>query len=142
MLVFSVAPTLSTNTESAGDVVSNQFSLPVGGQPIQLDSLSVFEKTDQGLDFDVYLFNSEYTALTLGSAFAPDDATAAKIISVISVASGDYSDVGGSRIAFKRSLNHIIFCPAGTVYGQLVIRGAGGTYSAADALTLRFGLKE
>lgn len=142
--VISVDLTLDTNAYADGDVLADfqeltNFVRTVGGRGI-IQSITVLDKDDQGLAFDIL---SSPSAVSLGAENAApsiSDTDAAGVQRVVRVETTDYIDLGGCKIATKTNIGLEIEAAADSrsVYIGAIIRGAG-TYSATG-IRLRFGL--
>jgi hypothetical protein len=143
--VVDVTASLDTAVYAAGDVladtqvVSNISRLIDTGAVIQ--SIVVIDKDDQGAAFDIYLLDSNVSVGTENAAPSITDANAAHILGRISVATVDYADLGGVRIANIFGLGIPIKPDTGTanIYVAIVNGSGTPTYTAAG-IVLRFGV--
>ena len=139
--------TLSTDVAiyASGDVLAEFQAVPglgASGNNLLLQSLMLIDQADQGIALDLLI-----AAVATGSP-APvlgaengvpsiSDADALALAGFLSIAGGDYVDLGGARLAFKA--NPGIMLPPGDIYVGAITRGAP-TYGAASLL-LRLGLR-
>lgn len=148
-------PTLDTVAYAAGDHMGTLVDLgrvTEEGKTVEVLQVAVLDVDDQGVAFDVLLFDEQPTLTSVdNAAFAMTDAEAAKLVGVCEVASGDYVDVGGQQYAqalpfkFSKTLNQDGESRGrgkgeGHLWLQLVSRGAG-TYTASG-LTIKVLFRE
>lgn len=138
-----ITPTLDTNATTAGDVLCAPFEIT--GVDFSrnfirgfINGIWLLDKSDQGAQLDLVLFNSSTASLgTAGSAISISDADAEKIMAVINIQVGDYTDLVGSQLAnFSFIERFSLIGSEKVLYGQLVDRTGGKTY-AADGIQLR-----
>lgn len=77
---------------------------------------------------------------TFNAAPAITDANARQIVGRVSIATGDYVDLGGARVATKTGLNLMMSAAAATkqLFLATITRGGTPTYTAAG-LKLKLG---
>lgn len=142
---IDVTLSLDTSAYAAGDVladtqvVSNAFrSQDVGGV---LQNVMVIDKDDQGVAFDIYLLDANVSMGTENAAPSISDADATKIIARIPVASGDYYDLGGVRVADIANLGRALKPASGTSNLYIAaVNGSGTPTFTASGLVLRLGI--
>lgn len=142
--VISVTPVVEATALDAGDVVCDSTTITnavrvSGGQAV-LQSLTVIDKADQGAALDVYIMDT--TGLTFGTLDAApsiSDTDAEKILAVIPIASGDWKDVGGAKVANLSGLSRVVEAASGRNLAFAVTTSGTPTYGAATALVFRFG---
>lgn len=142
--VISVDLTLDTNPYADGDVLADfqavsNFVRVNGGRAL-IQSVTVLDKDDQGVAFDIL---SAPTGVSLGSENAAptiSDANAADVQRVLRVETTDYIDLGGCKVATKTNVGLVVEADAASrdIYIGAIIRGAA-TYGATG-IRLRFGL--
>lgn len=138
-----ITPTLDTNATTAGDILCAPFQIT--GIDFSRNQLRAFlngiwllDKSDQGAQLDLVLFNSSTASLgTAGSAISISDTDAQSIVAVINVQVSDYTDLVNSQLAnFSLIHEFSLIGSEKVLYGQLVDRTGGKTY-AADGIQLR-----
>lgn len=143
---FTHTPTLDTSAYADGDLMANpeivSGAVPDGSEGITITDLVVFDKSDQGLAFDIYVTTDSTSWGTLRDAVSLTDAKADDIVGKISVVSGDFDDFVNAKVAFIHDLNVSVPHADGirSFYIAMVSRGAG-TY-AADGLLLKFAAEK
>ena len=106
-----------------------------------LRSIVAIDEDDQGTAFDVVFLRSNVAlGATINSAADISDANAREIQGFISIAAGDYIDLGGVRVATKTGLSLPLRSISGTddIAIATIARGAP-TYSASG-VRLRIGV--
>lgn len=144
--VFTFTPTLDTNIYAADDLLFDateitNFMRVVGGRGI-IQSITVIDKDDQGVAFD--LFSSPVTVDfgTVNSAPSISDADAILGVQrICRVESSDYLDLGGCRVATITNIGLLVEADAASrsMFWAAVTRGGTPTYTAAG-LVLRIGV--
>ena len=135
---------VETSALDAGDVVSTTIEIPdavdVSGGGSLLSSLTLLDEADQGAQLDVYFLRSNVSLGTVDSAPNISDANSREIIGVVSIATTDYVDFGGGKIATIRNIGLLLTALTGTsVYVTLVTSGTP-TYGAAGAVKASLGV--
>jgi hypothetical protein len=142
--LVDVTLTLDTSAYASGDlladtqVVSNAMRLnDVCGI---LHSLTVVDEDDQGVAFDVYLLSANNTLGTENAAPTVSDANARDILTKIPIATTDYYDLGGVRIAEVHGLSRVVKPASGSkdLY-VAVVNGTGTPTFTASGVRLRLG---
>lgn len=127
---------LDTSAYVSGDVLADTqavtSALRVNSGTGLLQSIKLLDKDDQGYPLDLYFLNANNSMGTENSAVSVTDANADAILAVVSIAAGDWLDLGGCRIAFIGNLAIPIQAASGTttLYIAAVSKGTG-TYSAS-----------
>lgn len=143
---IDVTLTCDTSAMADGDVICDTAEIPnavlVPGEGAELLSISVLDEDDQGQPLDIVLLRTNVSLGTKNSAPNITDANArAAVLSVISVASGDFYDFGGSKFADISSIGLMISTRgSASAYVSAIARGAA-TYSE-NGLKLRFGIRQ
>jgi len=144
--VIDVLPTLyAAGAVSDGVVLFNPIAITnaarTSGGLLGLQSIEVLDEDDLGLAFDLIFMDASSNLGTLGSAPNITDANARKIIGRVSIATGDYYDLGASRFASVHNVGLMMKSLAGRdIYVAGIARGAG-TYTA-NGLRLKFGVAQ
>lgn len=143
MRYIDVTLSLDTAAYATGDVMAD--TQVVGGitteadSTTELKSIQVLDEDDQGIAFDIVLLGGAGSIGTENAAVSVTDAVARDIQGLVSVASGDYMDLGGCRSATKPNIGIVVRTAPGTrdIYVATISRGSP-TYTAAG-VRLRMG---
>lgn len=145
MTLIDVTLSLDTNAYASGDLladtqaVANAVRLNAGYGI--LHSVMVIDEDDQGAAFDIYFLSANNTLGTENSAPSISDANAREILCVVPVATSDYKDLGGVKIAGFSGLNRIIRGASGsTSIYVAVVNGSGTPTYTASGVKLRVGI--
>jgi hypothetical protein len=138
--VLDLTPVLDTAIYAADDVLFVPTVVPLS-YGCKLESVHILDEDDQGIAIDLLFFNATASIGALNAAFALADAEARKILARVQIATGDYLDIGNSRIAFKQGLDWILRPGSTGLWVAGVTRGGTPTYSAAG-LKFKFGVSE
>lgn len=142
--------TLSTDTSpyGAGDLIADTQEVAgavatAGGLGL-IHSVTVLDEDDQGAAFDIHFLQNSTSLGTENSVPNMSDANARlNFLARVPIASTDYTDIGGFRVATVGSQDKLIKAASGTTSIYIaVINGSGTpTYSAAG-LKLRIGIQQ
>lgn len=143
--VIEVVLTLDTSGGYAdGDVLADfqevtNFVRALGGRAL-IQSITVVDKDDVGLAFDILTSRSAISLGTENAAPSISDANAVGVQRIVRIETTDYIDLGGCRVATRAPVGVVIEAASDTrsMWVGAIVRGAG-TYSAAG-LVLRFGV--
>lgn len=145
LTLIDVTLSLDTSAYASGDlladtqVVSNAVRVN-DGKGI-LHSVTVIDEDDQGVAFDLYFLSANNTFGSENSAPSISDANARDILCRVQVATADYSDLGGVRIADIHGLNRIVKGAAGsTSIYVAAVNGVGTPTFTASGVKLRLGI--
>lgn len=130
---------LDTAIYASGDVLSDSSTIrdSANTPPMRevnrsgvLQSFMLIDEDDQGMALDVIFFDSNVSLGANNAVVSITDANARHILGIVSVASGDWNDLGGCRIVTKTNLGMLVKPALGTqdVYVALVSKGTG-TYT-------------
>ena len=142
--ILGVTLSLDTNAYADGELladtqeIANAVRTSNGTGIIQ--SVTLLDKSDQGVALDLYFTNVATTWGTEGAALAVSDALAASIMGVVEIAATDYNDLIGSQIVTKSNLGIVVESVADlkSIYIAAASRGIA-TYAAAG-ITLKIGI--
>lgn len=141
--IVDVTPTLDTSAYTAGDVLFATTEIPnvergeSTPQGQTLVAVTLVDKDDEGAAITLYFFGSNVALGTINNAPNIADADAAACLGVVDIATGDYDDLGGVKVAHVRGIN-LPMCPAsGTSLYVAATCVATPTYTAASDLVLR-----
>ena len=146
--LIDIATVADVEAHADDDVIVQSVEIPnaastEGGCGI-IESIMLLDADDEAPAVDI-LFSSTDTALASGSGEAVNisDANAAAIFGFVSIVSGDYTDLIGSKLASKANIGLIYRAGTDTtsIYMHIINR-SGGTYTPAGAgdIKVRVGL--
>lgn len=143
--IVPVTFTLDTSAYASGDLladtqeVASAVRVPDGTGV--LTSLVLNDKDDQGMALYVVLLSANRTLGTENAAPTITDAHADDILGIIPIATTDYLDLGGAKVATLRGLTLPIKAVTGgtAIYVALVNSTGTPTYTASG-LTARLGI--
>lgn len=135
-LVLDTSPYADGRVLFIGQEITSFFSSATGTRLIQ--NLTVIDEDDQGVGFDLLLFNGDPSIGTINAAPTISDANARKFLGKVSVTAADYIDLGGVKVA--------TICPVGievkgvttSLWIAGITRSGAPTYTAAG-LKLKIG---
>jgi hypothetical protein len=142
--VVSLTMTLDTSAYASGDVIADTQTVSVmrvnDGRAI-LQNLTIIDEDDQGAAFTVYFLKANNALGTENAAPNISDANARDILGWIDVATTDYKDLGGVKIACLRGLGLVLEAISGAqTVGVGIVNGAGTPTYTASGLKLILGL--
>lgn len=137
---------LDTSIYASGDVLADTQEIAscvptVGGRAV-VQSVVLNDKDDQGQALDLVFLKTNVSIGTENAAVSISDTNADQILGIVSVASGDWVDLGGCRVATKANIGLVAEAGPGStsVFIAAISRGTG-TYTASG-ITLSVGIKE
>lgn len=142
--VASVTPVLDTNIYAAGDVLFDTTLIsgivPIAGGALELRSIELLDEDDQGVAFDLLFLDAASSLGTFNAAPNISDALARSVLGFISIATGDYVDLGANRIAMKNNIGMVLQAAADAqnLYVAGITRGGTPTHTASG-LKFKFG---
>lgn len=144
--LISVTLSLDTSAYASGDLIAEAqevaSALRASGGQAELVSMMVIDEDDQGVAFDVFLTSASTTWGSENSAPSISDAAARSIQAIIPVATADYKDLGGVRVAQIKNIGAIVEGNASTSLYVAVVNGAGTPTFTASGVRLVFGFKQ
>ena len=144
-IVRTLTLSLDTNAYASGDLLADRqevtdavLSNDSGGI---LQTVTVIDKDDQGAAFDIWITDADATFGTENSAPSITDANAASILGRVQVTTGDYTDLGGAKVAHLTGLAMPIKPVSGgrSIY-VAAVNGTGTPTYTASGVVLRFGI--
>jgi hypothetical protein len=144
--LLDVVLTLDTNVYASGDVLAATqavaSAVPSNGGHALLHSLVVNDKDDQGQAMDLVFLRTDVSIGTENAAVSIADADAGEILGIVSIASSDFLDLGGCRVATVPSIGLVLEADAASssIFIAAISRGTG-TYSASG-VTVKIGLAQ
>lgn len=141
----TITPTLDTSAYTAGDVLFNvtevfKFSRQ-GFQGAKLQSIVIEDKDDQAAAAATLVFLNAANLLgTINTAPNISDTLAEAVVGIVPVASGDWVDLGGCKVASKYNLNLVMEASAtGSIY--LAALTAGTPTQTASGWVIKLGFE-
>lgn len=139
--VITVTLTVDTSAYIDGDVLADTQTIAnamriTGGHGV-LQSLQLVDPDDQGQPIDLYFFSVNRALGTENSTPSISDGNAIDIFGPVPIASSDYRDLGGVKVASVRGIGLMLEAATGSrdLYVGAISRGTG-TY-AGGSLTLK-----
>lgn len=120
---------LDTNIHASGDVLAESqviaACMRVDDATGVLSGFSLHDEDDQGIELDVVLLSANVSLGAENAAPSITDANAREVLGIINVASTDWKDLGGVRVATKLNVNLPVKPVTGTddLYVALITRG-------------------
>ncbi len=110
--VIDIALTLSTDPYADGNVMADMQevsgAMRINGGAGAIHSIQLLDKDDNGGNLDLVFAKTAISLGTEASAVSISDASAAEILGIVSVASGDYADLIGSQIVTKTKVGLLV----------------------------------
>lgn len=142
--VLDVTPTLDTSAYDSGDVLFDTTAMTavfrINGAAMTVDSLTVLDEDDQGIAFDLYFLDTNTSLGTFNTAPNISDANARKILGWVPVASGDYKDLGGAKVATVRNIGLKLKADSGADDLYIAAVTGGTPTHTASGLKLKLGV--
>lgn len=142
--IVTVTLSLDTSAYASGDLIADtQEIVNATGRPgatAILQSLVIHDEDDQGVALYVVVTSSSATAGTENSAPTITDANARSIQAIVPVATTDYLDVGGSKVACIKNIGALVKSAATdrSLY-CFVVNSTGTPTYTATGVRLDFG---
>ena len=142
LTILSATPILDTNIYAAGDTLFTTLAVTGvargANAPVLLRNIYVIDKDDQKPVFDIYFFDRTVTFGAFNVVPAISNADAGYCQGYVSIAAGDYKDLGGVSVA-KVSVEMILQPLATSLFIAGVNLSGTPTHTAAG-LVLKFGI--
>lgn len=142
--VITVTCTLDTSAYAAGDVLFDMqevagFMRENGGRAI-IQSITVLDKDDQGVAFDIITSPNANSLGTENAAPSVSDANADGMQRLCRIEASDYIDLGGCKLATRTNLG--LQVESGAASTSMYIGGItqGAPTHSASGLVLRIGV--
>lgn len=140
---LSITLSLDTSIYASGDVLADTQAIAGavrtdGGSAI-LRSLSLVDKDDNAAaGIDLVFLGSNVSLGTENAAPSISDANADSVLGIVSVASGDFIDLGGVKVATVKSIGLQLTPASGTtVYVAAITRGTPTQTASGIVLNLQ-----
>lgn len=145
--ITSLTPSIVSGAGLAsGDVIADTEILAAAVRADDakgiLQSVIVVDESDTGAAFDIYILSDNVAMGTEDGGATISDANSAKILGWVSVATTDYKDVGGAKVAMIKNIGLPVMPKAGTDDLYVAIVNGTGTpnFGSATALKLLFSI--
>lgn len=106
--VITVTPVLDTSIYASGDVLFNPIAITsasrANGTPVIIQSITLLDKDDQGAALDLFVSQSNNNLGTINTAPNISDTNAENLHYLGAVATTDWIDLGGCRVATIRNI--------------------------------------
>lgn len=140
----TVTFTLDTNIFASGDILADTQALAGSYEidsPLQLESFVLYDADDQGIALSVVFLSGNKSLGTENSAPNISDANGLSVLGIVPIATTDWVDLGGIRVATKLAVNLQLVPDTGTngLYVAL-INGTGTPTFTVNGVTGRFNL--
>lgn len=142
--LVDVTMSLDTSAYASGDLLADTQAVTNAMKGADclgtLHSIMVIDEDDQGAAFTIYIANGSGSFGTENSAPSITDGNARTMLGIVDVATGDYKDLGGVKVAFKSNIGMAVAPLAGgrDVY-VAIVNGSGTPTFTASGLKLRLG---
>ena len=121
---------LDTSAYASGDVLADsqiiEGCMRGNNATGVLSAFTLHDEDDQGIELDVVFLSAASSIGTENAAVSVTDANARNILGIVNVASTDWKDLGGVRVATKLNVNvpMLPVADSNDVYVALITRGA------------------
>lgn len=149
MTLIQVTPTLDTSAYASGDLICDVTTITsaalASGAYTELVSVTIVDQDDQTASaYTIYVTNLSTTWGTFNAAPTVSDAALLGIQAIIPIASGDWLDLGGGKVAQPRIAQNIgAICKtsgSANLY-MTIVNGAGTPTFTASGLKVTFCFK-
>lgn len=146
--VYTVTYSLDTSAYASADLVADTQSLSSTavdqkGGCVILDSITILDKDDQGVALNILIHNTSTSMGTENSAPNIADVDAAGICGFVPVATGDYVDIGGAKVATVRNIGLVVKAASGSqALWTSIVNGSGTPTFSASGLVAQFGFRQ
>jgi len=142
--LISVTLSLDTSAYASGDLLADTQAISnavrvLGGQAV-LQSIMVIDEDDVGAAFSIYILGANNTMGTENSAPSISDANARAIQAIVDIATTDYKDLGGVKVANIRGIGAVVEAASDSkdLYVS-VVNGTGTPTYTASGIKLVLG---
>lgn len=142
--LIDVTLSLDTAQYASGDVLAATQevanAVATNGAKCLLHSVVVLDKDDQGQALDLVFLRTNVSLGSENSAVAITDTDAEQVLGIVSIAAGDYNDLGANRVATMPGVGLVLEADAAStsIYLAAVSKGTG-TYTASGII-VKLGL--
>lgn len=136
---------LDTSAYASGDLLAESQSIAsvmrAADKTAILQSLVLNDKDDQGAAFTLYFLNANVSMGTENSAPSISDTNADSILGWVDIATTDWKDLGGTRVASIRNIGLLLKpVSGGTNIYIAAVNGSGTPTFSASGITGRLGV--
>lgn len=137
--------TVDTSAYGASDLLADTQEIAEAvdetGRPALLQSLTILDTDDQtGSAYDIYILDRNVSMGTENAAPSITDANAVAILGLpIAIASADWKDLGGAKVAGKDAIGKLVKPNTGRSLYAAIVNGAGTPTFASGIIQVRFG---
>lgn len=131
LVTVEVTFTSDTAANATGDVLADTAAIlgavAQSGSASRLTQITLLDKDDQtAAQVDVVIFRSNVSLGTVNAAPSISDTNALEILGIVQIASGDFVDIGGAKLATKVLTQPLEVAPTTgtTLYAALITRGS------------------
>ena len=146
VVVVQVGPPLDTAIYGNGDLLFDSVAMSnvatANGGSVILDSITAIDTSDIGAAITLIIADSMVDFGTVNSVPTVSASDMLKVVASVAIASGDWVDLGSSRVACKGNLNIGIKCTGASNALALAAITAGTPTFAASALTFKLAFRQ
>jgi hypothetical protein len=150
MVLVQVTPTLDTAAYASGDLFADVTTITsaalASGGYCELVSVTVVDQDDQTASpYTIYVTNLSTSWGSLNAAPAPADATALGIQTIIPIATTDWNDLGGFKVAQPRvaqSIGAICKTSGSANLYMTIVNGTGTPTNTASGWKVTFCFRQ
>ncbi len=144
--IVQVTPVVDTAQYASGDLLAATTEIPDAFRDQNrkglLTDLVVIDKDDEGAAFDIYILSANVSAGSINSAPNISDANAVNVQCIVSIATSDYKDLGGVKVATGKPTTNTCYSKGPTNSTSayfFIVNGSGTqTYTAASDIVINF----
>lgn len=142
----TITPTMDTSAYTGGDVWFDTTTIGAlaraNGGTIILDTITILDEDDQtAAALTIYFLDTNTSLGTINGAPSISDANARKILGWIAIASGDWVDVGGAKVACKTGLNLTLTADAASATLYMAATCGGTPTQTATGIKIKLGYR-
>lgn len=139
--VITVTPVLDTSAYTANDCLFPEAAIAnavrAAGLGTTLCGVSLIDKDDEGAQVTLYFFDADPDFGSANNAPSISDANAAKYLGKVDIATTDYVDLGGAKVAHIRGFALPMIPASGTSLYVAATTTGTPTYTSASDIVLR-----
>lgn len=144
--VITVTPVCDTSAYTAGDVLFDTTAISgatrIQGGRVKLTSVVLLDEDDQtAAAITLYFLNSNVSLGTANAAPSITDANARSITGVVPIASGDFTDVGGAKVACVKNIGLIMEAASSSTTLYVAATCAGTPTQTASGIKVMLGFE-
>lgn len=145
MNIISQTPTITAGAYSAGDAVGGKLTFTGCPEDGKIETVTIIDLDEEGPELNLVLFHADFTAVSDNAAFDVAAGEEARLIGIVNIASADFEDIGGLKVATKGNLgigfklSETAVTKRGRIYGQLMTPGTP-TYTTTSDLVINIAV--